>query len=108
MCSNATEDPEYDSIVFNCLKYFKSIVMWSEMKQFFIDNLGQLIEKLIMPNLRLNKTVMEMFHDEPSTFFDFYFKNNEIHTRRAASLDLLRVICRNFPNFEPYVLLKIQ
>lgn len=29
LCSNATEDQEYDSIVFNCLKYFKSIILWS-------------------------------------------------------------------------------
>lgn len=43
LCSKATDDPEYDSIVFNCLKYFKSIILWSEMKQFFIDNMAQLI-----------------------------------------------------------------
>ena len=69
------------------------------MRQFFADNLSQLIEKLIMPNLRISKAVVEMFFDEPDLFFDYYFKNSEINTRRAASLDLLRVICRNFPNF---------
>lgn len=61
-----------------------------------------------MPNLKINKTILEMFYDEPETFFDYYFKNNEIQTRRSASLDLLRVICRSFPNFETYVLQKIQ
>jgi hypothetical protein len=66
------------------------------------------LEKLIMPNLRINKPILEMFHDEPELFFDYYFKNNEIQTRRSASLDLLRVICRSFPNFEGYVLQKIQ
>ena len=77
------------------------------MKQFFVDNLPQLIKKLIMPNLKITKSVLEMFYDEPDTFFDYYFKNNEIQTRRAASLDLLRVICRNFPNFEAYLLQRI-
>jgi hypothetical protein len=48
-----------------------------------------------------------MFYDEPDNFFEFYFKNGEISTRRAASLDLLRVICRNFSNFEEYVVQKI-
>ena len=35
--------------------YFKSIILWSETKQFFIENMGQLIEKLIMPNLKIDK-----------------------------------------------------
>jgi hypothetical protein len=108
LCSNATDDPEYDSIVFNCLKYFKSIILWQEMKQFFADNLGQLLEKLVMPNLSINRNVLEMFQDEPETFFDYYFKNNDIQTRRSASLDLLRVICRSFPNFQTYVIQRIQ
>lgn len=43
LCSNATDDPQYDSIVFNCLKYFKSVVMWQQMKEFFSENLGELI-----------------------------------------------------------------
>jgi hypothetical protein len=61
--------------------------------------LDQLIEKLVIPNLSINRNVLEMFQEEPETFFDFYFKNNDIQTRRSASLDLLRVICRSFPNF---------
>jgi hypothetical protein len=47
---------EYDSIVFNCLKYFKSIILWTEMKPFFVENMGQLVEKLIMPNLKIDKS----------------------------------------------------
>ena len=61
-----------------------------------------------MPNLKLTKTTIELFQDEPETFFDYYFKNNDIQTRRSASLDLLRVICRSFPNFETYVIQKLQ
>lgn len=108
LCSNATDDPEYDTIVFNSLKYFKSIILWTEMKPFFIDNLPSLIEKLIMPNIKFSKQIIEMFYEEPDSFFEFYFKNGEIGSRRAASLDLLRVICRNFGNFESYVLQRIQ
>lgn len=35
LCSGASEDPEYDSIVFNCLKFFKSLLLWQEMQPFF-------------------------------------------------------------------------
>ena len=70
--------------------------------------MDQLIEKLVIPNLSINRNVLEMFQEEPETFFDFYFKNNDIQTRRSASLDLLRVICRSFPNFEQYLIQRIQ
>jgi len=43
LCSNATEDPEYDTIVFNSLKYFRSIIMWKEMSAFFAENLASLM-----------------------------------------------------------------
>ena len=61
-----------------------------------------------MPNIKFNKAVLEMFYDEPENFFEYYFKNGEIGSRRAASLDLLRVICRNFPNFSDFMIHKIQ
>lgn len=46
------------------------------MKEFFTQNMGELIEKLIIPNLKITKSVIEMFFDEPETFFDYYFKNS--------------------------------
>ena len=61
-----------------------------------------------MPNLRINRNVLDMFNDDSETFFDYYFKNNDIQTRRSASLDLLRVICRSCPNFESYLIEKIK
>lgn len=36
LCASASEDPEYDSIVFNCLKFFKSLMGWADMKPFFM------------------------------------------------------------------------
>lgn len=32
LCANASPDPEYDDIVFNALKYFRSLLMWNDMK----------------------------------------------------------------------------
>lgn len=36
LCASAPEDPEYDSIVLNCLKFFKSLMNWPDMKSFFL------------------------------------------------------------------------
>ena len=39
LSSNATEDPQYDTIVLNSLKFFKSLLNWPEMKGFFSQNM---------------------------------------------------------------------
>ena len=39
LCANAVSDPEYDDIVFNALKYFRSLIMWPDMKDFFSNNI---------------------------------------------------------------------
>jgi exportin-2 (importin alpha re-exporter) len=101
MCANASEDPEYDPIVFNCLKFFKSLLNWSDMKGFFLSNIDQFFENLILPNIGLTKTALGQFEDEPEIFIDYYFRNSEMMTRRAAAIELLRIICRSYGSAFP-------
>ena len=57
LSANASDDQEYDNIVLNCLKYFKSLMMWPDMKGFFSENMLSLFQSLIIPNIFLtNKT----------------------------------------------------
>ena len=39
MCANASPDPEYDDIVFSALKYFRSLIVWPDMKSFFYSKI---------------------------------------------------------------------
>jgi hypothetical protein len=63
LCASASEDTEYDSIVFNCLKFFKSLMVWPEMKPFFMEHMNQFFETLILPNIALNKAANALFED---------------------------------------------
>lgn len=36
-------------------------------------------------------------------FIDYYFRNTELQTRRAAALEILRVICRYYDCFAPFL-----
>ena len=103
LCASASEDQEYDSIVFNCLKFFKSLMNWSDMKPFFQGHMDQFFETLILPNISLNKTASALFEDEPEVFIDYYFRNTEIQTRRAAAIELLRIICRSYNCFQAFL-----
>lgn len=61
LCSGASEDPEYDDIVFNCLKFFKSLMMWPDMKPFFEIHILELFQNLILPNIGVTKTMVALF-----------------------------------------------
>jgi exportin-2 (importin alpha re-exporter) len=103
LCASAPEDQEYDSIVFNCLKFFKSVMNWNDMKPFFMEHMDQFFETLILPNIAVNNTAKALFEDEPEVYIDYYFRNTEIQTRRAAAIELLRIICRSYNAFQPFL-----
>ena len=63
LCANALPDAEYDDIVLNALKYFRSLIMWKDMREFFATNINSLISNLIIPNLELNNFYKQLFEE---------------------------------------------
>ena len=86
LCANALPDPEYDEVVFSALKYFRSLIMWKDMKGFFGSNINNLISNLILPNLAFTNSYKELFNEEIETFIGYYFRNTELNSRRSAAL----------------------
>lgn len=64
LCANASNNLEYDEIVTNALKYFKSLLLWQDMKPTFASNIGNLVSNLILPNLGLTQTYKDMFQED--------------------------------------------
>ena len=108
LCANANDDPENDEVVLNCLKYFKSLIMWNQMKQFFTAQLANLIENIVLPNITPNINTFQQMQSENETFIDFNFRNAEIGTRKASAVDLIRAISRHYPDFEQYLDSKVD
>lgn len=96
LCANASSDPEYDEIVTNALKYFKSLLLWQDMRANFAANIGNLISNLILPNLGLTDYYKDMFKEDIETFLSYFFRNSETLSRRSNAIDLLQSIVRHF------------
>lgn len=104
LCANASSDPQYDQIVTNSLKYFKSLLLWQDMKQKFASNINDLISNLILPNLGLTAAYKDMFQEDIETFISYFFRNSETLTRRSNAIELLQSIVRYFnANFEQFL-----
>jgi exportin-2 (importin alpha re-exporter) len=63
LCASASEDQEHESVVFNCLKFFKSLMNWPEMKPFFMENMDSIFHNLILPNIALRQTAAALFEE---------------------------------------------
>lgn len=61
LCANASPDAEYDDIVFNALKYFRSLIMWQDMREFFSNSIPTLISNLILPNFKFTPQYKDLF-----------------------------------------------
>lgn len=78
------------------------------MKQFFGQHIDKLFQNLIVPNITINQTAISLFEDEPDVYIDYYFRNSEIQTRRAAAIELMRAISRSYDAFEPFLRNQIE
>lgn len=78
------------------------------MKDFFTQNMDQLMVNLVLPHVGVTKQTLALFSEEIGVYIDYYFRNTELQTRRAAALELMRVICRNYHTFEPFLTTQIS
>ena len=88
-----------DILVSKALHFLTSISKINEQSQIFSDtNLQtQIIEKVILPNVALRDSDIEMFEDEPIEFIRRDLEGSDSETRRKAAGDLLRQISDQFP-----------
>jgi exportin-2 (importin alpha re-exporter) len=70
--------------------------------------MAELFENLIIPNIGINKAHIALFEEEIELYIDYYFRNTEIQTRRAAALELLRVVCRHYKLIEGFIEQQLQ
>lgn len=60
------------------------------------ETLSQVIEKVVLPNLSLRESDIEMFEDEPIEFTRRDLEGTDMETRRRAATDFLRKLMEQF------------
>lgn len=91
-------EPKNDILVSKALHFLTSIGGINEQAQTFNDpNVqNQIIEKVILPNVALRDSDVEMFEDEPIEFIRGDLEGSDSETRRRAAGDFLRQLSDQF------------
>lgn len=91
-------ETKYDILVSKALQFLTSVCRFQEHAANFNDEaiLGQVVEKVILPNISLRESDIELFEDEPIEFIRRDLEGSDNDTRRRAATDFLRQLIEKF------------
>ncbi|KAJ5107737.1 hypothetical protein N7456_004412 [Penicillium angulare] len=102
------QETKYDILVSRALHFLTSVASMPEHAAAFQseETLGQIIEKVILPNVSLRESDEELFEDEPIEFIRRDLEGSDSETRRRAATDFLRRLAEKFEESVTKVVLK--
>lgn len=91
-------ETKYDILISKALQFLTSITRISRHAQAFNNEatMSQVVERVIIPNLTLRDSDMELFEDEPIEFIRRDLEGSDSDTRRRAATDFLRELLLRF------------
>ena len=101
-------EPKYDILVSKALQFLTSVIKSPQHAAPFNDEalLGQVVERVILPNLSLRESDLELFEDEPIEFIRRDLEGSDNDTRRRAATDFLRGLMAQYERLVTDVVFK--
>lgn len=98
-------ETKYDILVSRALQFLTSVTRMPEHAQAFSnqETLTQVLEGVILRNVTLRDSDMELFEDEPIEFIRRDLEGSDSDTRRRAATDFLRRLLERFDTVTPLV-----
>ncbi|KAH6641560.1 CAS/CSE protein [Chaetomium tenue] len=100
--SSVGPEKRYDSLTSKALQFLTAVASVRRHAEIFNNEqiLGTIVEKVVLPNVALRESDIEMFEDEPIEFIRRDLEGSDTDSRRRAATDFLRKL---LDNFEPLV-----
>lgn len=97
LLSTIGAESKYDLLVSKALQFLTAVAASKHAEAFNNENiLGQIVEKVILPNVTLRESDVEMFEDEPIEFIRRDLEGSDTDSRRRAATDFLRKLLEKF------------
>ena len=98
MLTSVGPETKYDLVASRALEFLTTVASLQEHAQNFnnVDVLGQVTEKVVIPNLSLRDSDVELFEDEPIEFIRRDLEGADDGTRRRAATSFLKRLMEQF------------
>ena len=93
----ASTAPRHDLLAASAIRFLAGIVSKQMHSHLFSDQatLRQIVEAIVVPNMLLRDTDLEMFEDNPSDYIAADFEAADADTRRRGARDLVTSMCKH-------------
>ncbi|KAI1823352.1 CAS/CSE protein [Xylaria intraflava] len=98
LLSTIGPETKYDNLVSKALHFLTAIAGTAQHSATFNDEnvLSQVVEKVVLPNVALRESDIELFEDEPIEFIRRDLEGSDTDSRRRAATDFLRQLQGKF------------
>ncbi|KAI0194082.1 CAS/CSE protein [Xylaria flabelliformis] len=98
LLSSTGPETKYDNLVSKALHFLTAIAGTTKHSAAFNDEnvLSQVVEKVVLPNVALRESDIELFEDEPIEFIRRDLEGSDTDSRRRAATDFLRQLQGRF------------
>ncbi|KAK3701574.1 importin-alpha export receptor [Vermiconidia calcicola] len=98
MLTTIGPETKYDLVVSRALEFLTTVASIRQHAENFnsADVLGQVTEKVVIPNLSLRESDIELFEDEPIEFIRRDLEGSDEDTRRRAATGFLKKLMEQF------------
>ncbi|POR37756.1 Importin alpha re-exporter [Tolypocladium paradoxum] len=98
LLSTTGSETKYDTIVSKALHFLTAVASTTQHAPMFNEEnvLTQIVEKVILPNVALRESDVEMFEDEPIEFIRRDLEGSDTDSRRRSATDFLRKLQEKF------------
>ena len=108
LLTNVGLETKYDILVSKALQFLTAVTRSGDHAKAFSEEatLSQVIERVVLPNITLRDSDMELFEDEPIEFIRRDLEGSDSDTRRRAATDFLRQLLARFERMVSNVVLR--
>ena len=98
MLTTIGPETKYDLVVSRALEFLTTVASIRQHAESFnnAEVLGQVTEKVVIPNLSLRESDIELFEDEPIEFIRRDLEGSDEDTRRRAATNFLKKLMEQF------------
>ncbi len=103
MCQCKTKD-NFSKLMKELLDFFKFGFQMRRMNNLNMQQLNQIIENIILPNMVMSEKEIEDFKDNPVEFLKIEFEEYDMSSNKYFSINLLQLMISNYPEINKQII----
>ena len=104
MCKTKVIKDNYSKLMKELLDFFKSGFQMSKMNNLKIEQINEIFEHIILPNLSMSDQEKQDFLDNAIEFLKIEFEEYDMSSNKYYSINLLQIIINIFPDVNKVII----